>query len=1480
MGRSDTSAPTVDPSDPASLRRYKRWRSSFEYNQQHRDARNTKKRERMAQARAGLKAKSPEVQAAYLQAKRESARKYREENRDLLARKARRARRRQRWTLRHVQQQADTAMWNEMVLLEEAVADLEPEDDAHMREVEEEEEMEEEEIFIFPGLGVLATRKQIVNVSHLTPPSSSRRHGSPLKLYLVCGRNVKHPGYYTSWPSADVEYSRVSGATCKGYYDLSELRSAWYRRCDQGEHAHPGIAGPSTSLPTTPNRHRNHAHSPPPPPCLPRPPRPPRPPRTPRTPRAAARPPRTQDPPRRVVFIESSPEPESPPVSPAGRLPAPATLPPPYSETQSAPRPLTCYGVRVGTEGEVFNDREEARNAYNLLHQQGREPGFLVASSLVACLSWIEASVIFRQQFGAIICRISSVTFYPYDDSDKATSSFMSERERKRRRGRTVYVNQPIEQQSVASSATNRRLHEVHHAAPPRSPVKGAHDNFDVLMGFVGADDDPPIESEGPAAIKVKKAKRYENSDRPLKTWIPLRDEYGDALMRLKGRGPWWIKGCTICNEANPSWRCSDCFGNRLLCTSCAINKHRDEPLHLLEEWQDGFFQPRTCRDLGLRYQLGHPAGEECGFVHLSSTRSKATAPKENGDQDKEKGFVVLHDNAIHVLDIDFCSCPGSPSEVDQLLNIGWFPATHKVPSTAATLSVLRRFHKLNLQARLPAYDFYNTLVVLTDASGCRKLPNRLPQFMTIVREYRHLKMCLRAGCVHDPEGIAGTKPGALAMPCRACPQPGVNLPVGWQDAPPEVGWIYRLLLSKDANFKMKGRDRSSRENDPTLGPGWAYMVANDDYLKFLSKHVKEDEINHCVSFAALWSANNKRAKGLRATGIGSVSCSRHEIFRARGTADLQKGERLIGTLLLTIIASYDIACQWGTNLWRRAKNMPAEMLLPDNIEILFKVPKFHLPPHVKRCHAPYSFNFTKWVGRTDGEGVERNWAWLNSAARSISVMGPGSREDTIDDLCGYSNWKKTKMVLAIPQAMLHSRAFHAFTDGLRDGHEEDLQKWETMVRTWEWDSDEPNPYEYVEVEALTMADVLQRISEEEHARVTRNGAAALQVKPGAFLIAGIEIQEDQAAVALEAKRTHRTTIQATSLQSSRTRLLGKVSKLHDIQDTYMPGLRTWIAQHIPALPTGTTAKPEGIPIYLPSSLPAAVRETVCVPGLVQQEDQLREAQAGGALRELRSGLRTRTFAHQFKRKHTSGQGMYTKTRSLLDGIEARIRSAADTYRAARTALFALRGPGVWEATFQELKKDDLRGMNERVMNDEEKEDNRKARLLAGLPADADADADEFGEPVELTVLFNLEVGEGRRSLSWIWYSGPVTQTDVTADGTLHEDIRVEWAKARARADRWQEELILLEEEMRRVLEFCSWKARWWEARVEPAARERKWEALWRAKWAAVRVRAGLVLRDHVVPVTEGVLVPLEVELDDENEEEAPDDDFDDDDDI
>ncbi|KAJ7263265.1 hypothetical protein B0H12DRAFT_1231081 [Mycena haematopus] len=341
----------------------------------------------------------------------------------------------------------------------------------------------------------------------------------------------------------------------------------------------------------------------------------------------------------------------------------------------------------------------------------------------------------------------------------------------------------------------------------------------------------------------------------------------------------------------------------------CAVKRHRDEPLHILEKWEAGYFQPAPF--------------------------NSSTPP----------AFVVLDNNGIHEVSVDLCRCIGAPSVIDQLLNVGWFPATVKEPETCATLSVLRRFHTLNLQGRVPAYDFYSALEVLSERAGMRDLPDRREQFRIGASSRGHdgTGVPRAADSLELVYGIDATQRGGLAIPCRACPHPGINLPEGWEDAPPEKAWLYQLLLSEDANFKMKGRNTSTREKDPTLGPGFAYMVAHDEYLEHISKYVEEDKISHCVAFAALWQPNNKRAKGLRTMGIGSVSCSRHELFRANGTGDLQKGERycnmdylwfssVMAITLLSIIASYDIACQWFRKFWERMENLPKEMHLPAGV--------------------------------------------------------------------------------------------------------------------------------------------------------------------------------------------------------------------------------------------------------------------------------------------------------------------------------------------------------------------------------------------------------------------------------------------------------------------------------------------------------------------------------------------------------------------
>ncbi|KAF8221285.1 hypothetical protein L208DRAFT_1101868, partial [Tricholoma matsutake] len=94
-------------------------------------------------------------------------------------------------------------------------------------------------------------------------------------------------------------------------------------------------------------------------------------------------------------------------------------------------------------------------------------------------------------------------------------------------------------------------------------------------------------------------------------------------------------------------------------------------------------------------------------------------------------------------------------------------------------------------------------------------------------------------------------------------------------------------------------------------------------------------------------------------------------------------------------------------------------------------------------------------------------------------------------------------------------------------------------------------------------------------------------------------------------------------------------------------------------------------------------------------------------------------------------------------------------------------------------------------------------------------------------------------------------------------DLRVEWLKCCARATRWKEEIELLEEEMRRAIQFCAWKSNWWEEQAgrqtlifahlaegiaayvaENATAEHCRLVSWLSHWEAVRQRSRLVLQN------------------------------------
>jgi hypothetical protein len=105
--------------------------------------------------------------------------------------------------------------------------------------------------------------------------------------------------------------------------------------------------------------------------------------------------------------------------------------------------------------------------------------------------------------------------------------------------------------------------------------------------------------------------------------------------------------------------------------------------------------------------------------------------------------------------------------------------------------------------------------------------------------------------------------------------------------------WLYTLFLGIDANFRLKRLNVSSQERDPGLNHGFAYVVDETQFKRYLDEYGDKipDAVSTCNNHDALKSASMRGGKGTAASGVGAVDCIRHDMKRPVGVGDLQKGE-------------------------------------------------------------------------------------------------------------------------------------------------------------------------------------------------------------------------------------------------------------------------------------------------------------------------------------------------------------------------------------------------------------------------------------------------------------------------------------------------------------------------------------------------------------------------------------------------------------
>ena len=262
-----------------------------------------------------------------------------------------------------------------------------------------------------------------------------------------------------------------------------------------------------------------------------------------------------------------------------------------------------------------------------------------------------------------------------------------------------------------------------------------------------------------------------------------------------------------------------------------------------------------------------------------------------------------------------------------------------------------------------------------------------------------------------------------------------------------------------------------------------------------------------------------------------------------------------------------------------------------------------------------------------------------------------------------------------------------------------------------------------------------------------------------------------------------KTSKQLADLQEKRTGLHHLIQNWCEVQLAYIPHVAPLVSQMQPAadasmdaaaLPPETFA--ENISLFLPSSLPPHIRNLPELQDIGQLERRLREALADDALAEIRRQRCIIQGLWHFKKVNVSGTGNRPNTRmlTLWTRFDKKTKRAAQTYRTAWSALRILDPKGSWTSHLKELQDKDIRGPGKD-------------------PEDTSTTNSRF-EP------------------SWIWLVSQSSNLGLDEE-EFNDNMQIEWAKARARMMRWKEELLIIQEEMRRVIAYHGWRAAWWRDR-------------------------------------------------------------------
>ncbi|KAG9312102.1 hypothetical protein JVU11DRAFT_7387 [Chiua virens] len=442
-------------------------------------------------------------------------------------------------------------------------------------------------------------------------------------------------------------------------------------------------------------------------------------------------------------------------------------------------------------------------------------------------------------------------------------------------------------------------------------------------------------------------------------------------------------------------------------------------------------------------------------------------------------------------------------------------------------------------------------------------------------------------------------------------------------------------------------------------------------------------------------------------------------------------------------------------------------------MDIIPAVGKFHLSAHKQSCFPRFSLMFIPGAGHVDGEILETLWASFNKISPSARAMSLAHRQEVYDDYMRDSNWKKLvglakslhkKYKTALAGVKSTKEPFEELTRSLEAAK---IQEWSQQAVKADFERGETLDIYSLKIEkAPTLAEI--RLSLVQSAPGSERTQSSVN-----WLIEGISIEN-----------AHPSTVQETAIAMRRQRLMGRVIKFNQMARDFttnviLNGSSLEILEDDPLFCTQEDQEvmEDDIPRTGPPSdedeefrnkledelgyaYPESMR--LHMPSSLPSEDKSQIGQVNDCLSSLKNHLGQKAVLYRINFRSSTSNRTDTRSKQDIRKVVLKINSDVRSYHRAIGALKALGASEDLLEKYRIIQPEDL------AVSKDITEENR----------------------------FN----QSSHILPWFWRIGI---------------LRVSWLKARARYQRWREELDLIKCEMLWTTLWFKHRQKEWQDREE-----------------------------------------------------------------